>query len=62
MIEIFKVRVLKNRFIILPLVGAAVGLAFVFLSKCSDGTCFILGNPFSGMLYGALLGLLIASG
>ncbi len=41
-------------------IGAAIGSVIGYFGKCSSGTCPLTSNPYSGALYGAVLGLLVA--
>lgn len=42
-------------------VGAALGFGWYKLVGCSTGTCPLTSHPFITMLYGAVMGGLIAS-
>jgi hypothetical protein len=44
------------------LVGATVGFLYYHFVGCSSGTCAITSHSYSSMLFGGLLGFLIASG
>ena len=44
------------------LIGAAGGYAYYHFVGCSTGTCPITSNPYISTGYGALLGLVLASG
>ncbi|HUT57182.1 MAG TPA: thioredoxin [Phycisphaerae bacterium] len=44
------------RLILGPLIGAAAGAAIGYLGKCRGGACPLTGNPFTGALFGALIG------
>ena len=48
------------RIIIGLLIGSTVGGFLGYFGKCSTGTCPLTSNPYSGALYGAMLGLLFA--
>jgi hypothetical protein len=43
-------------------VGAALGFGYYKLVGCSTGACPITSNPYSSMIYGALLGTMFALG
>jgi thioredoxin 1 len=43
------------------LIGGAIGSVLGYLGKCSSGTCPLTANPFRGALYGAIVGVLLAS-
>ena len=40
-------------------VGAILGFGYYRLIGCSSGACPITANPWSSMLYGAILGALL---
>jgi len=42
-------------------IGGAIGSVLGYLGKCSSGTCPLTANPFRGALYGAIVGVLLAS-
>jgi len=42
------------------IVGGALGLAYYRFVGCSSGACPITSNPWDSLLYGALLGALLA--
>jgi len=44
------------------IIGGLLGFAYYRLVGCASGTCPITSNPYISTLYGAMLGLLIASG
>jgi len=44
-----------------PVVGAALGFAYYKFIGCASGTCPITSNPWSSMIYGAIMGFMIAS-
>ena len=48
------------RVIIGAVIGAAIGSVIGYFGKCSSGICPLTSNPYSGALYGAILGLLFA--
>ncbi len=50
------------KYVIGAVIGAAVGY-FVFYKMigCASGTCPITSNPLSSTIYGAVIGLLMAS-
>ncbi len=43
------------------LIGGGLGFAWHRWIGCSSGTCPLLSNPYSSILYGMVLGGLIAS-
>lgn len=43
-------------------VGAALGFAYYRFVGCSTGTCPITSNPYSSMIYGAVMGGLFSGG
>jgi hypothetical protein len=49
------------RIIIGILVGAGLGFGWYKLVGCSTGTCPLTSNPVISTIYGAVLGVLIAS-
>ncbi|HWP50266.1 MAG TPA: DUF6132 family protein [Clostridia bacterium] len=42
------------------IVGALVGYLYYRFVGCTSGQCLITSNPWSSMLYGVVLGVLIA--
>jgi len=44
-----------------PIVGAALGYAYYRFIGCTTGSCPITSNPWASMIYGALMGFMIAS-
>jgi len=50
------------RFLLPVLIGAALGAALGYYGQCSSGTCPLTSTWWRGALYGAALGLLIATG
>jgi hypothetical protein len=50
------------KFIIGAAVGAVLGLGHSRLAGCPTGACPLTRNPWITILYGALLGVLIAGG
>ncbi len=49
------------KYIIGGLVGAAAGFLYYRFVGCPSGSCPITSHPISSTIYGAVLGLLIAS-
>ncbi|MFZ5987335.1 MAG: DUF6132 family protein [Bacillota bacterium] len=49
-----------GRVILGIIIGAAIGGIIGYFGKCSTGTCPLTSNPYSGAIYGAVLGLIIA--
>lgn len=43
-------------------IGAAGGFAYHKVIGCRTGTCPITANPWSSMIYGAMMGFLFAGG
>ena len=43
------------------LLGLAAGFFYYRFVGCSTGTCPITSNPFSASIYGAVIGVLLAS-
>jgi hypothetical protein len=41
-------------------VGGIVGGIMGYVGKCSHGACPLMGHPFTGAIFGAILGLIIA--
>ncbi|MBN1294239.1 MAG: YtxH domain-containing protein [Candidatus Latescibacteria bacterium] len=48
------------RMIVGPVAGAAVGFVYYKFIGCSSGACPITSNPWASMIYGAILGFMIA--
>lgn len=48
------------RIILGIVIGAVIGSVIGYFGKCSSGTCPLTSNPYSGALYGAILGLFFA--
>ena len=48
------------RVVLAPVIGAVIGYAYYRIIGCSSGSCPITSNPWASMLYGALLGFMIA--
>jgi len=49
------------RIVLAPLIGAGVGYAYYKLVGCVSGTCPITSNPWASMIYGAIMGYMVAS-
>ncbi len=49
------------RILIGVVTGAALGFLYYKFVGCRTGTCPITRNPYSSMIYGAIMGLLFAS-
>jgi len=43
------------------LIGGTLGAVLGYVGKCSSGTCPLTANPYRGAMYGALVGVLVAS-
>lgn len=43
-------------------VGALAGFLYYKLVGCSSGTCPITSNPYTSVLYGAIVGAIISGG
>jgi thioredoxin 1 len=43
------------------LIGGAIGALLGYLGKCSSGSCPLTANPLRGAIYGAVVGILLAS-
>lgn len=43
------------------LIGGAIGAILGYFGKCSSGTCPLTANPYSGAIFGAVMGALILS-
>ncbi len=50
------------RFLLPVLVGAALGGLWGYFGQCTAGTCPLTSTWWRGALYGAALGLIIATG
>ncbi len=50
------------RFLIPILIGAGLGAALGYWGECTSGTCPLTSTWWRGALYGAVLGLFIATG
>ncbi|MCX7846633.1 MAG: thioredoxin [bacterium] len=48
------------RIVIGGVVGAVIGASIGYLGRCSTGTCPLTSSPWSGAVFGALLGIMIA--
>ena len=48
------------RIVIGVIIGGAIGCFIGYFGKCSSGACPLTSNPYSGALYGAILGLFFA--
>ena len=46
--------------ILWPLIGAVIGFVYYRFIGCSSGACPITSNPWTSVLYGALLGFIIS--
>jgi len=44
-----------------PLIGGILGFGYYKLVGCKSGSCPITSNPFISILYGALLGFMVAA-
>ena len=49
-----------SRIIMGLVIGGAIGGLVGYFGKCASGTCPLTSNPYSGALYGAILGVLFA--
>jgi len=43
------------------LIGGAIGAILGYVGKCSSGACPLTANPYRGAIYGAIVGILLAS-
>ena len=43
------------------LIGGAIGAVLGYFGKCSSGACPLTANPYRGAIYGAVVGVLLAS-
>ncbi len=50
------------RFLVPVLVGAALGGLLGYFGQCTSGTCPLTSTWWRGALYGAVMGLLLATG
>ena len=50
------------RFVLPIAIGAAAGAAMGYFGQCTSGTCPLTSTWWRGALYGAVMGLLIATG
>lgn len=41
-------------------IGAGIGATIGYFGRCVSGTCPLTSNPYSGAIYGAVIGLIIA--
>ncbi|MEW6681100.1 MAG: DUF6132 family protein [bacterium] len=48
------------RIILGIVIGAGIGGLIGYFGKCSSGTCPLTSSPYSGAIYGAILGLIFA--
>ncbi|MEW6481474.1 MAG: DUF6132 family protein [bacterium] len=51
---------MMGRIILAAIIGAGIGGIIGYFGKCSSGTCPLTSNPFSGAIYGAIMGAIIA--
>ncbi len=49
------------KFLLAPAIGAILGFAYYRFIGCASGTCPITSNPYISTLYGAIMGILVAS-
>lgn len=49
------------RIIIGPLIGGALGFAYYRFIGCTSGACPITSNPWASIIYGALMGFMVAN-
>lgn len=54
-------RIMIIRIVIGIVAGAAVGFGWHKLVGCSTGACPLTANPYVSMIYGAVVGVLIAT-
>ena len=54
-------RIMILRLIIGILVGGGLGFAYYRFVGCSSGTCPLTSNPIISTIYGAVLGVLLAT-
>jgi len=43
------------------LIGGSIGAVMGYFGKCSSGSCPLTANPYRGAIYGAVMGVLVAS-
>jgi thioredoxin 1 len=43
------------------LIGGSIGTVLGYFGKCSSGACPLTANPYRGAIYGAVMGVLLAS-
>ncbi len=55
-------RVMGVRLLIFVIVGAVLGYAWHRVVGCRTGACPITGNPYTSILYGAVMGYLLSGG
>ncbi len=55
-------RTLNYKFLLSILIGAILGYAYYYYIGCSTGSCAISSNPYSSIMYGMLLGGVLAYG
>ncbi|MEW6681065.1 MAG: DUF6132 family protein [bacterium] len=48
------------RIILGAIIGACIGSIIGYFGKCSTGACPLTSNPYSGAIYGAVLGAIFA--
>jgi hypothetical protein len=51
-----------SRFFIPIAIGAAIGSALGYFGQCSSGTCPLTATWWRGVIYGSVMGLLMALG
>ena len=49
------------RIIIGTVIGAALGFAYYRFIGCASGACPITSNPYLSMVYGAVMGFMVAT-
>ena len=50
-----------TRILLGVLIGGAIGAVLGYFGKCSSGACPLTANPYRGAIYGAVVGVLLAS-
>jgi len=50
-----------TRILLGVMIGGAIGAGLGYFGKCSSGTCPLTANPYRGAVYGAVMGVLLAS-
>lgn len=50
-----------TRIVIAALIGAAIGFGYYRLVGCSTGACPLTSNPWISMIYGGVMGALVAT-